>query len=145
MKKLLISISLLVIFLMGCSDVDSGKEAIEIEEVPTVSAYEFSNVVVTDNYVSGNSFLSPDSGNKFVLINFDLKNNVEDSLNPYDFKLETEQGYYTYSWQIDHNIDSSKTLKAGATGSYLLGFEIPENETAMNLLFDGKEDVIISL
>ncbi len=138
MNKFLSIIILITILLTGCSTdtTSQDKTATEVQQKEQTKDFVFSYVVVTDNYTTDNSFDTPSDGNRFVRVDFDLVNNIETTLNPFYFELETEQGYYEMGFGGDYNISSDKTLKAGAKGSYFITFEIPTNETPLALLFD---------
>ncbi len=96
-----------------------------------------SNVKVSD-WNSGNEFIKPQDGYKFVRCTFNLTNDgsTEASVNPFYFTLYTTDGQ-GYSWDAMVNQSMPTVLKPGASADCALGFSIPTNATPKQLDFKG--------
>lgn len=103
-------------------------------------------------YTSGNQFLTPKSGNKFVSVDISLKNDSNDAFNynALDFKLQDSQGY-DYSMattDVDPAISTGAIQPGQATRGFL-AFEIPNTNDVSELIytpsFFGTSQVIIQL
>jgi hypothetical protein len=89
-------------------------------------------VNAVEPYTSGNQFLMPKSGNKFVAVDITLKNNSKGpySYNPLEFKLHDNQDYgYSMAATDKEPTISADALQPSQTTRGFIVFEIPESNT----------------
>jgi hypothetical protein len=80
--------------------------------------------------------IEPGEGNKYVQLNIIFSNNrsSEITLTPYDFLLETADGFnYGYSQNVPTSLDV--TVPEGQSMVFTIGFEIPQGSTPTLLRF----------
>jgi hypothetical protein len=87
------------------SQSDSASEETKVQNDTSTKTYKLGELVDLDGktvavnavepYTSGNQFLLPKSGNKFVAVDITLKNNSQEPFrhNPLEFKLHDNQDY----------------------------------------------------
>lgn len=101
---------------------------------------EVTNII--DNY--SNEELErylPEDGNKYIRVEFTITTNENIDVNSNYFKLETENSFYDRSSRVEDNINVD-VIKSGGTFDFYIGYEIPENDSAFALVFDGRETSI---
>jgi len=91
-------------------------------------------------------FDTPNSGNKFVDVNFDITNNsVEEGIgmNPYNFIAETETVEVESDIVgLDTRPDSDTKIKIGVTKTYDLVFEIGQEDSIIELKYDYRSNSV---
>ncbi len=118
------------------------------QETPTTQTYKIGDLVDLDGktmavnavepYTSGNQFMVPKDGNKYVTVDITLKNNSKEpyTYNPYEFKLNDSEDYgYDYAITDKEPTLNSGTIQPGQTTRGFLTFEIPEANTASRLVY----------
>jgi hypothetical protein len=89
-------------------------------------------------YTSGNQFIAPKSGNKFVTVDITLQNNSKDpyTYNVLEFKLHDNQDYgYDMAVSDKEPTLSTGTIQPGEKTRGFITFEIPVNNTPAKLVY----------
>ncbi len=122
------------------SNADTEKKEEQKEEKITLKV----NSVTDWNDPQG--FQSPDSGNKYVEVNFDITNNTIEngiSMNQFYFSAETETATVDPSFVVsDNQPDSELKIKSGVTKTYDLIFEIPQNDKIIEFTYNNLSNKI---
>ncbi len=91
-------------------------------------------------------FQTPDSGNKYVEINFDITNNSVDSgisMNQFYFNAETETATVDPGFVVsDNQPDSELKIKSGVTKTYDLIFEIPQDDKIIEFTYNNMSNKV---
>lgn len=130
------------------SNTQTANTASNEESAPTTQTYKLEELVDLKGktmavnavvpYTSGNQFLTPKSGNKFVTADITLKNNSKEPYmyNPLEFKLHDNQDYgYDIAVSDKNPTLNSGTLQPGQTTRGFITFEIPEANTPTKLVY----------
>jgi hypothetical protein len=118
--------------------VDSINVAISTNIIDlTIHQYvTITNVSVSDT-TSGNQFITPDAGNKFVKVTLTLKNELSSELTLYTsyFKLYTSDGLtHDVTYLVDYTVPDG--LQPGASATIVVAFEISQSTTPTKLLYN---------
>lgn len=97
-----------------------------------------------EDFTSNDKFNSPKTGNKFVVVTFEIKNeSVSEGLNvdSYAFTLESEDSSYKAAYVSNNDSDGQflenyYTLKKGGVKTHKLIFEVPVDETLTEFNFN---------
>lgn len=86
---------------------------------------------------SGNIYITPDAGNKYVNVTLTLTNQMSSklTLSPYYFTLETADGQ-THDFTYDVNYVVPDGLQSGASSTIIVAFEISQSTTTTKLVYD---------
>ncbi len=150
---------ILVLFILGIIGANSGTKKIgttgtsgneasqpTTSEAPPTKTYKMGDLVdlngktmavnAVADYISGNQFLIPKSGNKFVAVDITLQNNSKDPYiyNALEFKLHDNQDY-SYDMAVSDKDPqlSSGTIQPGEKTRGFITYEIPEGNTPAKL------------
>lgn len=136
---------------------DTTKDIKEETKAYTIGeSIKLGNNVITVHsvagYTSGNEFLAPSSGKKFITADISQENAGDEATdyNTYDFKLQDNQDY-AYDQAISDKEPSfgSGSLQTGQKTRGFITFEIPTANTPSKLIFTpsfwNNEQIIVSL
>lgn len=118
------------------------------EQAPPTKTYKVGDLVDLNGktmavnavapYTSGNQFLAPKSGNKFVTVDITLQNNAKDpyTYNALEFKLHDNQDYgYDEAVSDKTPALSTGTIQPGEKTRGFITFEIPTDNTPAKLVY----------
>lgn len=109
----------------------------KVGETINIKGEELTVTAVNKNYKSGNQFLKPTSGNRYVKADITIKNNTNDTIDvsPFEFKVLDSNGvYHDIKYILDKTLDSTKIAKDGKISGSLT-FEVPENGQNLKLIY----------
>ncbi len=135
---------------VGTTTQTAGTEATQpsTPEAPPTKTYKMGDLVdlngktmavnAVSPYTSGNQFLAPKSGNKFVTVDITLQNNAKDpyTYNALEFKLHDNQDYgYDEAVSDKTPALSTGTIQPGEKTRGFITFEIPTDNTPAKLVY----------
>lgn len=95
---------------------------------------------VTRNFDTGNQFSVPKTGQEYVVVDVEIRNNGKNkiSYNPFDFKIQDSQGNIESTGLfvgLDNPISSGE-LSVGGKITGQLGFEVPKDDLDLVLTYE---------
>lgn len=131
------------------SEANNSQQETTTEEAPGVynvgDVISFDNKEVTatkveKNYNTGNEYIKPKSGKKFIKVSVKIENksNNDISVSCYDFKVQDSNGVIntcsSETWSLDDRLDSTNLAPNGKIAGSII-FEVPSNDSDLKLIY----------
>lgn len=120
---------------------DVGGQQIAVGETIELEDHTFTVEEVERNYLSGDEFSRPQSGNEFTRVWVNITNtssNRSVSFNPFSFEVQDSSGVQqgtTYVGEVPNEFESGE-LAPGGTVEGNMVFEVPQNDNNLQLLYE---------